>query len=138
MSEDLMQSQVGPLTAAHLSIPCAVSVTGSELKNDFSGIKIISELEGGMTEHIDVTLPCLITVQSGVNRPRYPSLSNVMAARTMSIITIDSHTLINTACSDETISLEYPAISPKGIVLDGNIEEKAERFLNILHEKGVL
>ena len=138
MSEDLMQGQVGPLIAAHLSIPCAVSVIGSELNNDFSGVKVISELEGGMTEHIHLTLPCLITVQSGVNRPRYPSLSNVIAARAMSIMTIDSHTLNNIDYSDETISLEYPVAASKGIVIDGTIEEKAERFLGILHEKGVL
>ncbi|MCL2154332.1 MAG: electron transfer flavoprotein subunit beta/FixA family protein [Leptospirales bacterium] len=138
MSEDLMQGQVGPMIAACLSIPCAVSVIGSELNSDFSRITVLSELEGGVTEHIDVTLPCLITVQSGVNRPRYPSLSNVMAARTMSIITIDSNTINNMNYSDDTISLEYPIVASKGVVIAGNIEEKAERFLNILHEKGLL
>jgi electron transfer flavoprotein beta subunit len=138
MSEDLMQGQVGPIVASHLSIPCAVSVIGSELKNDFSSIKVLSELEGGMTEHIEMTLPCLITVQSGVNRPRYPSLSNVMAARSMDIITIDSKLLNITEHFDETISLEYPAVTSKGIVLIGSVEEKAERLLNILHEKGIL
>jgi hypothetical protein len=40
--------------------------------------------------------------------------------------------------SDKTISLEHPIAVSKGIVIDGNIEEKAERFLNILHEKGLL
>ena len=138
MSEDLMQSQVGPLTAAHLSIPCAVSVTGSELNSDFSRIKVISELEGGVTEHIELTLPCLITVQSGVNRPRYPSLSNVIAARAMSIVAIDSDTLISTNHSGEAISIEYPVAASKGIVIDGTAEEKAERFLGILHERGIL
>ena len=138
MSEDLMQGQVGPMIAAHLSIPCAVSIIGSELKTDFSMITVVSELESGVAEHIDMTLPCLITVQSGVNRPRYPSLSNVMAARAMGIITIDSDTLKSMDHADETISLEYPDVTSKGVVIDGNIKEKAERFLNILHEKGIL
>ena len=138
MSEDLMQGQVGPIIASSLSIPCGVSVTESELKNDFSMITVVSELEGGVSEHIDISLPCLITVQSGINRPRYPSLSNVMAARAMEIITIDCVTLKNIDHTDETISLEYPIISSKGIIIDGNREEKAEKFLNILHEKGIL
>ncbi|MCL1864601.1 MAG: electron transfer flavoprotein subunit beta/FixA family protein [Spirochaetes bacterium] len=138
MSEDLMQGQVGPIIASHLSIPCAVSVIRSELKTDFSRITVVSELEGGVTEHIDMTLPCLITVQSGVNRPRYPSLSNVMAARAMSLITIDCDALKSIDHSKETISLEYPVVSSKGIVIDGNTEEKAEKLLNILHEKGIL
>ena len=138
MSEDLMQGQVGPIIAAHLSIPCAVSVTGSELNEDFSSIKVVSELEGGMTEHIDVTLPCLITVQSGVNRPRYPSLSNVMAARSMSIISIDGDALKSAGLHDETIGLEYPIASSKGTVIDGTREQKAERLISILHEKGIL
>jgi len=138
MSEDLMQGQVGPMIASHLSIPCAVSVTGSEPMGDFSGIKVISELEGGMTEHIDVSLPCLITVQSGANRPRYPSLSNVMAARSMDIIAIDCDTLKSADHYSEAIWIEYPVASSKGIVIEGTIEEKAERFLDILHEKGIL
>ena len=138
MSEDLMQSQVGPIIASYLSIPCGVSVIGSELKNGFSMITITSELEGGVSELIDMTLPCLITVQSGFNRPRYPSLSNVMAARAMEIITIDCEIFKSMDHTDETISLEYPIESSKGIVIDGNREEKAEKFINILHEKGIL
>jgi electron transfer flavoprotein beta subunit len=138
MSEDLMQGQVGSIIASYLSIPCGVSVIGSELKNDFSMITIISELEGGVSEHIDMTLPCLITVQSGFNRPRYPSLSNVMRARAMEIITIDCDNLKSMNHSNELISLEYPIASSKGISIDGNREEKADRLLDILHEKGIL
>jgi len=153
MSEDLMQSQVGPMIASQLSIPCAVSVIKSELGNDFSctevgdaalgvprmsEIRVVSELEGGLTEHIDVTLPCLLTVQSGVNRPRYPSLSNVMAARSMDVISIDCDALKSKDHSEEAMRIEYPIASSKGIVIDGSREEKAEKFLNILHEKGIL
>jgi electron transfer flavoprotein beta subunit len=138
MSEDLMQGQVGPMIAAQLSIPCAVSVIQSELADDFLSIKVVSELEGGMTEHIDVMLPCLITVQSGFNRPRYPSLSNVMAARSMSIISIDCDPLKSAGLHDDAIEIEYPVASSKGIVIDGTREEKAERFIDMLHEKGIL
>jgi hypothetical protein len=56
----------------------------------------------------------------------------------MGIITIDSDFLKIMDHSDEVISLEYPAALSKGIVIDGNIEEKAERFLWLLHEKGIL
>ena len=138
MSEDLMQSQVGPMIASLLSIPCAASSVKTELLND-SGIIIADlELEGGVIEQVEIKLPCLITVQTGVNRPRYPSLSNVMRARSMEIITIDSESLIKPDCNQKIESVDYPPLSSKGVVIEGTGEEKAGRLLDLLHEKGLL
>jgi len=137
MSEDLMQSQVGPMIAALLSIPCAVSAVKSELKNDLTSIAVGSELEGGIIEKVEITLPCLITVQTGINRPRYPSLSNVMRARSMEVITIDSDLKTN-EIYDEILSVNYPPVFSKGIVIDGSSEEKAVKLLDLFHEKALI
>ncbi len=138
MSEDLMQSQVGPMIASLLSIPCAVSVVKSMFIKNLSSISVDSELEGGVIENIELTMPCLITVQTGINRPRYPSLSNVIRARSMQVVTVDSTGMKCTAVSDEIVSVYYPPVSSKGVTISGSSEEKAEKLLDILHERALL
>jgi electron transfer flavoprotein beta subunit len=96
------------------------------------------ELEGGVLELVEINLPCLITVQTGIHRPRYPSLSNVMRARSMEILTINSDSLIKPDYNDEIESIDYPPVSSKGVVIEGTGEEKADRLLDLLHEKGLL
>jgi len=138
MSEDLMQSQVGPMTAAFLSIPSAVNVVKSELIKNSTALSVNSELEGGIIENVEITLPCLITIQTGINLPRYPSLSNVMRARSLEVITLNSEDLKITGGYDEILSVEYPPVSSKGKVINGSSEEKAEKLLDIFHEKALI
>jgi electron transfer flavoprotein beta subunit len=138
MSEDLMQSQVGPMVASFLFIPSVVNVVKSELINNSAVLSVESELEGGVIENIEVELPCLATIQTGINLPRYPSLSNVMRARSIHIITINSEDLIKHQSCDGVISIEYPPVSLKGRVITGSSEEKAAKLLDILHEKALI
>ncbi len=138
MSEDLMQSQVGPMTASFLSIPCAVSVVKSELINNSSSVSADSELEGGIIEKIEIDLPCLIAVQTGTNRPRYPSLSNVMRARSMEVVSMKIENFKIPESFEELLSVEYPPVSSKGIIINGSSEDKADKLLDLLHEKAII
>jgi len=138
MSEDLMQGQVGPMIASLLSMPSAVSVIKSELAEDEGSITVYSELEGGTVETVRLSLPCMITVQTGVNLPRYPSLSNVMRARSMKVISLNSDSQGESVIHDRIESVDYPPASSKGIILDGSSEEKALTLLNLFHERALL
>ena len=138
MSEDAMQCQVGPLLAALLSVPCAVSVVAADLAAGDRFMTVHSELEGMLKEEIRVTLPAVITIQTGGNRPRYPSLSNILRAKEKVIVTVDAEELPVTNPRAEYLPLAYPAVSAKGVILTGTREEKAEQLLNILHERSLL
>ena len=138
MSEDLMQCQVGPMIAALNTIPCAVSVLREELDYAEGAVTVECELEGGVHETMRLTLPCLLTMQSGINRPRYPSLSNVLRAKSADIATVTIEDLCAGQALERVLYLAYPDRSAKGTVLDGTADEKAERLLSIFHEKSVL
>lgn len=138
MSEDAMQGQVGPLLAAHLSLPCAVSVVDLELASDKTFLLVESELEGGLKEKISLKLPALVTVQTGSRRPRYSSLSNILKAREKTIRTVASEGLPRSEPREVYLPLAFPAPSTKGVVLTGTSEEKAEQLLTILHERALL
>jgi electron transfer flavoprotein beta subunit len=138
MAEDDMQCQVGPLIAARLGLPCASSVVKETLNALDKTIDVECELEGGINESVRLPMPCLLTIQSGINRPRYPSLSNVMRAKEQELIRIQADTDILSQPAEEVVFISFPEQSSKGIIIEGAPDQKAEKLLAILHEKSLL
>ena len=138
MAEDDMQCQVGPLVAARLGLPCAVSVVKETLDPGSRTVTVECELEGGAAETVSLPLPCLLAIQSGINRPRYPSLSNVLRAKEQELVRIVPDGESAALRTEKAISLMYPVKSSRGTVIEGSTEEKAEKLLALLHEKSLL
>jgi len=138
MAEDDMYCIVGQFIAEILEYPCATSVTHQEIINDGSEISVEREIESGRRECLRLNLPAVLTIQSGINTPRYASLSNIIRARDKKIITIDSGNLISQDKREELVSLSYPEPSSKGLFIDGTQREKAQTLLRILHEKSFI
>lgn len=72
-------SAVGPMLAEMLGIP-HVSVI-SKLELNGSSIKVERDIEGGAKEIFELSLPCLLTTNKGLNMPRYASLPGIMKAK---------------------------------------------------------
>lgn len=138
MAEDDMLYQVGPMTAALLDIPCATSVVKEALSPEAGIVSVECEMEGGMTEQVELTLPALLTIQSGINQPRYPSLSNVLRANSQKRIVISPDTIATGEQRENVLSLALPEKSSKGVMLEGTPTEKAETLLKLFHEKSLL
>lgn len=138
LSEDMMQGQVGPMVAELLSLPCATAVVGLTLSPDGHAIEVEREIEGGCRDLAALELPALITVQSGINRPRYPSLSNLLRANRLSIQTLEAVTLDAPGGRQIVKQVRLPRQTRAGMVLTGTPEEKADRLLQILHERSWL
>lgn len=138
MAEDDMQCQVGPLLAARLGLPCAVSVVRESISLVGRTITVECEMEGGVAETVILPLPCLLTIQSGINRPRYPSLSNVLRAKEQELFRIFPEGDAATFSIEKALSLSYPVKSTHGTIIEGSTEEKAEKLLTLLHEKSLL
>ena len=137
MSEDQMQGQVGPMLAEFLDLPCATSVISEKLAPENQSVIAEREIEGGYRDVLELKLPALLTIQSGINLPRYPSLSNVMRAKRakLEIIAADSLSQQETA----TVSaLDYPGKTRAAEVLSGSQEEKAQQLYRILQEKAII
>jgi electron transfer flavoprotein beta subunit len=78
-SEDLGYGQTGVILAEILGLPHSTIVMGVE-KID-SGIRVKRELENGWFQHVEMPLPALVTVQSGIKRLRYATLMGIKQAR---------------------------------------------------------
>ena len=144
MAEDDMQAQVGPMLAEILGYPWATAVMSIRLPHPSGAVQVERELEGGRREAFELTLPALLTVQSGINRPRYPSLSHVLRTRSQALIQIDASQASAAAPfslpapREWIVNLEEPAPLKTGMILPGSPPEIAEKLLQILQERALL
>ena len=79
-SDDLGSGQTGVILAELLALPYATIIM--EVKVDGPRIRAKRELEGGWFEWVEMPLPALLTIQSGLNKPRYASLLGIKKAKT--------------------------------------------------------
>jgi electron transfer flavoprotein beta subunit len=138
MAEDDMQGQVGAMAASMLSIPCAPAVTRTSYDPHTGTITLDCEMEAGLCATAILTLPALLTIQSGINRPRYPSLSNLLRARKQPLTTIDGAALTAPGAHETIHSIRVPANARQGITLTGTAAEKAAKLLEITYSKSLL
>jgi len=138
MSEDMMSGQTGPMIAARLGVPSAASVIKLEINPEKQSIQVERELDSGHRCSMELLLPALVAVQSGINRPRYPSLSNVMRAKNTEITEIRG-TVSTSAYEYETVErISEVGFNRTGIRLEGTPAEKAAALWQLLHEKFLL
>ena len=66
-------AQVGGMLAAMLDWPFASLVNFIEVVDD-KKIKVGREIAGGNQEMYEIDLPCVLSIQTGINEPRYVSI----------------------------------------------------------------
>ncbi len=138
MAEDDMQAQVGPLLAEMLGIPSATSVIAAAVSADPPAIRVEREIEGGAREAMELWLPALVAVQPGINRPRYPSLSNVLRAKSQSIPEEPPSPCAGGLAFERLARLRLPERSSTCELITGSAAEKAEKLLAILASRSLL
>ncbi len=137
MAEDDLQMQTGPMIAALLDYPYASAVIAQEIRQD-NTVSVERECDAHRRQCVELDMPCVLTVQSGINRPRYPSLSNVLRAKHQDILRPEVPGREVPRARETTIRTFPPVIQPRGMFLEGTQREKAVRLLGILHEKNFL
>ena len=79
-------AQVGGMLAAMLDYPFASLVTSIEILGD-KKLKITREIEGGNREMSEIELPCVLSIQTGINEPRYVGMKGIRAVQAIPIPT---------------------------------------------------
>lgn len=137
MSEDLMQGITGPLIAAQLRLPVVPSVVEAEVSRGGSHLTVTGELEGGVREHGEIKLPALISVQSGLQSPRYPTLTSKLRARKQEINPVPAMNTMSPVPKG-TFVFGRPGRRSEVAMIEGSPEEKAKGLLKIFYREGVL
>ena len=80
-SDDLGTGVTGIMVAELLGWAHATVVIAVDADPDAGSVRARRELEGGVNEIVELPTPCVLTVQFGINQPRYASLKGIMAAK---------------------------------------------------------
>ena len=131
-SDDKGNSQLGILLAELLNMSHASLVMGTEVQNDKT-IKVKRELESGWFQWTTLSLPASISIQSGINTPRYATLKGIMMVKNK---TTDQLSAQDVGIENQTpnVRLEklyVPEKSKETIFLDGSPDEIAGKLINV-------
>jgi electron transfer flavoprotein beta subunit len=136
-------AQVSVVLAELLGIPHATMVKKVEPKEGF--MRVNRELEGGLQEVMEVKLPALLAVQTGINEPRYVSIMGIRKAREKELKVLGLGDLglkaEEVGESGSLISMEKMFIPPaekEAEILTGGPEEVAAKIIEILKSKGLV
>lgn len=137
ISTDDGYSQVGPAVAELLGIPHATLVTNIEIKEGVTRVQ--RELEGGLLEVLEIKLPALITIQTGINKPRYASLIAIRRAAAKEIKVLTSKDIgIKPELNTKIDALFPPPVGKRAEIIKGSLDEVTTKLSEILKKKGVI
>lgn len=130
-------SQVGGMMAALLDRPYASLVNMIEVVSD-SKLKIGREIEGGNQEINEIEMPCVLSIQTGINEPRYVSIRGIRKVASLEIPALSASDIGCEDCGLRLQKLEYfqPEMGAGAEMLAGNTEEMAEKVAEMLKAKG--
>ena len=110
-------------------------VVGTELK-DNGKIRVKKELENGWFQWAELNFPASITIQSGINKPRYASLRGIMMMKKKTIdIKKTSDLNIETNKKLSLKSLYIPQQTKETEKIEGTTDEVVDRIYTILKEE---
>jgi electron transfer flavoprotein beta subunit len=143
MSEDQMNAQTGQMLAARLNIPSISGVVDLQYTN--KKLLVVRECEGGIREHLaanifEMNKGILLTIQAGINEPRYPSISALLKANAKKLFMLDIDELYSEPLSNDQsiLTINKAERIRQGVFIKGSIEAKARQFIEIMKERNFL
>jgi electron transfer flavoprotein beta subunit len=138
-SDDLNHAIVGIMLAERLGLAHAAVV--NSLKPEDGKAQISIELEGGQEEVVRIFMPALLTIQTGINEPRYVSIMGIRKAAKKEIRVIQAEDLGIPAVDlqpDLTIAEMFlPPETEWAEMLQGDTSSVSDQIIRIIREKGV-
>jgi len=119
-----------------LGLPHAAIVNQIEITGDRALVK--RELEGGIEENMELKLPAVLTIQTGINEPKYVSLAAILEAeeKEMEEIPLEKMGLIPNEPLEVTVEkVLFPPVGKMAEILKGNPDEVVGKLTEILTKK---
>jgi electron transfer flavoprotein beta subunit len=135
-TEDVNCGQVGVSLAQMLGFPHAAIVNHIEILGEKA--KVRRELEGGIEEVVELKLPAVLTIQTGINEPKYVSLSALLEAEDKETQDIELKEI--GIASGESVDAKidqvfFPPVGKMAEILKGNPEEVVTQLTEIIKKR---
>ncbi|MFQ6605539.1 MAG: electron transfer flavoprotein subunit beta/FixA family protein [Fidelibacterota bacterium] len=134
ISADYGSGQVGIMLGEMLGLATASLAVETQVQD--TSIRIKRELEGGWFQWLTCPLPALVTIQSGLNQPRYASLKGIMTAKRKEIKSIPMAELIGGLVPQQTLQqLAIPSTTKHTEMIEGETNQVVEQLIDVLKTK---
>jgi electron transfer flavoprotein beta subunit len=130
-SDDLGYGQTGVVLAELMGLPHGTIIMAVE-KID-SGIRVKRELEDGWFQNVEMPLPAVLTIQSGINKLRYATLMGIKKAKTKEVKRLTAAELGVAASPAASLDRVYlPQRTKQTQMIEGNAKEAAAKLVEKL------
>lgn len=127
-SDDQGSAQTGVILAERLGLAHATIVM--EVQVQEPAVRVKRELEGGWFQWVEMPLPALLTIQSGINQLRYATLKGIMAAKKKEIRKVVPGSL--PAALTRVAALDVPRKTKQTQLMAGSPSEAAKELIEAL------
>ncbi len=138
-SDDDNTGMVGIMLGEHLGLAHAAVTNGIEAEEASATVRV--ELEGGIDEVSTVQFPALLTIQTGINEPRYVSIMGIRKAKKkeLKVLSLEDLNLSPEDLTPRTVieELFLPPETEGAEMIEGDPSTIADAVLRIMGEKGV-
>jgi electron transfer flavoprotein beta subunit len=130
-SDDLGYGQTGVILAELLGLPHGTIIMQVEVQG--GSIRVKRELEDGWFQHVEMPLPALLTIQSGISKLRYATLMGIKKAKSKEIKRLTAAELgAPPATSIEMARIYIPGRAKQAQIFEGNPKEAAAKLVEKL------
>lgn len=132
-SSDAVQAATGVALAELLGLPRVAVVTKVDWDPGARVARVSRELEGGLVDLVEVDTPAVLTIQTGINEPRYATLRAIKQAEQKEIEEVEAGDLGEPAARVRRMFV--PARGEGAEMLNGSPEAVAQRIAEIVKER---
>ena len=130
-SDDHGYGQTGVVMAELMGLPHATIIMAVEKEGE--SIKVKRELEDGWFQHVEMPLPAILTIQSGINKLRYATLMGIKKAKSKEIKRVTMEDLGGaSAATVELLKVYVPQRTKQTQLFEGTARDVAARLVEKL------
>ena len=126
-SDDTGMGQTGVLIGELLNMSTATLAIETDI--DQEKIKVKRELESGWFQWVTLDAPASVSIQSGINQPRYPSLKGIMGAKKKEVTVFQSQ---NMDKKQNVENVFVPKTSKETELIEADLNTTVDRIVEIL------
>ena len=135
-------AQIGGMLAAMMDVPFASLVNFIEVLDD-QKLKVGREIEGGNQELNEIDLPCVLSIQTGINEPRYVGIRGIRKVASVEIPVLGASDLGlapdsfgDAGAKVKRLDYFVPELGEGAEILEGSAEEISDKLIDYLKAKG--
>jgi electron transfer flavoprotein beta subunit len=135
-SDDHGYGQTGALLAHLMGWPLASIVSALEVSAP-DRVRARRELEGGWYQWVELATPCVLTIQSGINKPRYAGMKGMLAAKKKPIAHVDLQSPAPLATRQIVDRIYSPQRSRSTCMIEAGPADAAAQLVSALNLRAV-